>query len=129
MKKSNKKFELKVESYGIYTHWEKSSRELPEIIKFTHEIPAAPNIEFGMVLRIGKGKGLKMHFIISHPPFMDKNGNPTPHFVGEQIISDNNYLFFVGDSILEPLNDKKGEWTIRIFIKNNLIVTKRFIVQ
>ena len=56
MKKSKKKFEVVIESYGLYTQWRSSSRELPKIIEFTNIIRAYAGNEFGMILRIKKGK-------------------------------------------------------------------------
>jgi len=129
VKKSNKKFELAVESYGLYSRWDRSSKDLPDIVKFTNHIPAEIDNEFGMILRIKKGKGIKLNFRITHPPFMDNDGNQSPDFTGEHLITSNDYLFFIGDCIWKPVEDKKGIWGIEIFQKDKLLVRKEFFVE
>ena len=128
MKKSNKKFDLILESYGIYTRWNKNSRDLPEIVKFTDQVPAQMDTEFGMILRIKKGKGVKLGYCIKHPPFRDNKGNVEPEFTGYQMITSNDYLFFIGDCIWEPVSDKAGEWIIELFFKDEMIMSRRFII-
>lgn len=126
MKKSNKKFECTVESYGQYTVWDKKSKDLPKIIKFTTEITAKLGNEFGLILRIRKGKGVQLDFCISHPPFTDKDGEIAPDFTGKQLVTSNDYYFFIGDSIWEPIEDKKGTWEIQVSHNNQLLVKKSF---
>lgn len=129
MKKANKKFDFSIESYGIYTRWNRNSRDLPEIVKFTNEVPAETDAEFGMILRIKKGKGVLLDFTIDHPPFMDDSGKISPSFSGQQLVTSNDYLFFIGDCIWEPVDDKKGLWTVTVEHKGKLLTKKEFDVQ
>ncbi len=126
MKKSNKKFELKIESYGLYSKWNRNSRKLPEILKFTNDIKAEPETEFGMILHIKKGKGVKLDFVIEHPAFLDKNGKLALEFTGEHMVTSNDYYFFIGDSIWEPVEDKCGFWAIHVFHKKIEVAQKQF---
>jgi hypothetical protein len=46
-----------IESYGIYDVWEGNNKSLPQISKVTTLIPAVVDIEFGLTVRVKKGKG------------------------------------------------------------------------
>jgi len=61
--------EIKIESCGLYTPLEKEGKELPKLVRFTEEIPCELGIEFGYILHIRKGRGMKLTFQIDHPPF------------------------------------------------------------
>ncbi len=115
---ARKKIEVKIKNYGIYSQWDKESKNLPKIVEFTKKVPAKLNIEFGYTLNIKKAKGTKLSFRIEHPPFKDSNGNIAPAFVGEEYINSNDYNFFLGDTIWEPIEDKIGPWRLQTFIDN-----------
>lgn len=125
---TKKKLEIKIESFGIYSKWDKNSKSLPKILKFTEKIPAKVDTEFGYILNIRGGKGKKVDFIIDHPPFIDKYGNITPSFTGEVHINSNDYRIYLGDYIWEPENDKLGQWKIEAFINEKLIASKIFTI-
>jgi hypothetical protein len=75
MKRSRKSLpDVEIISYGRYTRWNDDSRELPELQELTNVIPAAPDIEFGIIIEIRHGKGRYIEFIVHHPSFKDKNG-------------------------------------------------------
>ncbi|MDP4205938.1 MAG: DUF3859 domain-containing protein [Bacteroidota bacterium] len=118
------KLEVEIFSYGEYEHWDQSDRSLPRLIKITDKIPARIGTEFGYVLRIRKGKGQKLSYRIDHPPFKDADGNVTPSFTGEYFISSNDYEFFLGDCIWEPLEDKLGKWVITTYHEGKVIAQK-----
>ncbi len=124
MKRKNPSF--KMYSFGKYSAWDRESKLIPKILEFTTEIKAAPGIEFGYVLQIKHGKGETVTFKIDHPPFTDKNGNITPHFTGEQFIRTNDFEFYIGDSIWEPVEDKLGNWEITTFYRGKTIAQKTF---
>ena len=128
MKKSRKKFDIAVESFGLYTKWDRNSKQLPDIVEFTDTIPAVTENEFGMIVHIRKGKGIKLYFLINHPPFKNKQGKTEPDFTGEHIVSSNDYRFFIGDNIWEPVEDKKGEWVVSLFFKDQLIARQKFSI-
>ncbi|NQU84429.1 MAG: DUF3859 domain-containing protein, partial [Mariniphaga sp.] len=103
---------IEIYSFGEYTQWDRESKNIPKILNITNEIKAVPGAEFGYVLRIKKGKGEKLIYKIEHPPFKDKNGKILPAFTGEHYIKSNDYQFFLGDCIWEPVDDKLGKWEL-----------------
>jgi hypothetical protein len=128
VKKSKKKFEVEIESYGLYTQWRSSSRELPKIIEFTNVIRAYAGNEFGMILRIRKGKGVKLDYYVKRQLLKDGSNIIENDFTGEHIIRSNDYKFFVGDSIDHPVEDKIGNWIISIYSEGILLAEKTFSV-
>ncbi len=112
-----RKPEIKIDSYGRYSKWERGSKELPVILEFTNSVEAIEGNEFGMILRIKGGKGLRLDFCIKHPCFYDAKGNQEPDFSGEYYVSSNDFRFYIGDCIWHPLEDKVGEW--KFFVYNN----------
>ena len=110
------KMEVKIKNYGIYTQWNRQSKELPKIVDFTKKVPAQLDIEFGYILNIKKAKGCKLSFRIDHPPFKNSNGEIAPAFIDELYINSNNYNFFLGDTLWEPIEDKIGPWRLQTFI-------------
>ena len=120
------KFTWKIISYGIYENWDKESKNLPEILKFSETIPARPGIEFGYILNIKKAKGKKLRFCIEHPPFRDENGEVTLPFTGELYVRTNDWRFFLGDTIWEPTHDKVGGWRLTTEIDGVMLADKTF---
>lgn len=126
---AKKKIEFKIQNYGIYTQWERGSKALPKIKKITTVIPAALDVEFGLILQIKGGKGLCLDFEIIHPPFIDlKTGEIAPSFVGQHFVNGNDWRFFIGDTFWEPIEDKTGEWEIIVWNDKKEIVRKKFQV-
>ena len=113
-------------SYGIYERWDASSKSVPKIKKYTTEIPAEIDIEFGYVLKINKAKGKKLHYTIKHPPFNDKFGKPAGDFTGIEHINKNIYEFYLGDTIWHPIEDKCGDWTLICKLDGREIARKTF---
>ena len=111
----------KISSYGIYEGWDRDSRELPVIQKFTEEIPARIGIEFGYILNIKKAKGKRLYFRIEHPPFTDGHGEVMPPFTGELYVRTNDWDFFLGDTIWEPVSDKAGSWRLVTIIEEVIL--------
>ena len=112
---------IKIFSYGEYSKWEKGSREIPKILNFATKIEAEIGTEFGYVLHIKNGKGKTLTFIIDHPQFTDESGKISPPFTGEQFIRTNDFEFYLGDCIWEPLNDKLGKWEITTFFEGKIV--------
>ena len=128
MKKSKKKFEVVIESYGLYTQWRSSSRELPKIIEFTNVIRAYAGNEFGMILRIRKGKGVKLDYYVRRSALKNGRNIFGNDFTGKHIIRSNDYKFFVGDCIDHPVEDKIGKWIISIYSEGILLAEKSFSI-
>ena len=114
-----------VDSYGRYSRWDKSARALPKILEFTQTIEAVEGNEFGLVLKVKSGKGIRLDFTIEHPEIVE-DGKLLPMFEGEIFVTRNEYSCFVGDCIWLPEEDKKGAWKITVFWQKKIIVTKTF---
>lgn len=123
---SKKKPEIEIYSYGIYSEWDSNSKKIPKLLEITSKIPVKDGIEFGYVLKIKKAKGAKIDLEIHHPPIKDKDGNLMPVFRAEIYVSSNNYTYFQGDSVWEPLEEKAGTWTLFTYIKGKEIAKKKF---
>ncbi|MBU0678967.1 MAG: DUF3859 domain-containing protein [Verrucomicrobia bacterium] len=121
-----KRLQVEMASYGIFTPWNSKSKSLPEIIKFTDEIPARLGIEFGYILNIKGGRGEKLTFRMEHPPFRGDDGEISPPFTGEMHIRNNDFHFFLGDTVWEPAEDKVGEWRLITYHDNKVIADKTF---
>lgn len=116
-------------SYGIYDKWEATEKTLPKVINFTLDVPAEIDIEFGFIINIKKGKGKKVRYCIYHPNITDDNGEVRAPFSGDVYIKDNNWHFYLGDTIWEPLHDKLGDWRMTIECNNQIIADKTFTLS
>ncbi|MFI3249135.1 MAG: DUF3859 domain-containing protein [Rikenellaceae bacterium] len=121
-----KKIEVEMTSYGIYTQWERDSKQLPKIRKHTKEIPSELDIEFGYILRILRAKGSKITFVMKHPPFCDDEGRVRPDFVGEEMVNSNEWHFFLGDTVWAPIEDKCGEWELITMLDGREVARMKF---
>lgn len=113
-------------SYGRYTQWHNDYKDLPTIEKFTYEIPCEIGSEFGYILNIKKGKGKKINYTIKHPNFLDSRGKVATDFVGVEHINSNDWNFFLGDTIWEPIDDKVGKWQIVTEIDGSIVADETF---
>ncbi len=125
---AKKKIESELYSYGIYSNWDKGSKNLPKLIKITDKIPLQLDIEFGYVIKIKGAKGKRIKFKIDHPPFTDENGQIMPPFTGEYFIRSNDYEFFLGDTIWEPIHNKKGEWKLTTWLDGKILIQKSLFI-
>lgn len=121
---SKKKSEVTIHSYGLYDGWDRESKELPDIVKITTEIEAALGIEFGYILRIRNARNSKIAFRIEHPPFKDSSGKAEAPFTGELHVKTNDFRFFLGDTVWEPVDDKKGEWRLITWLDGEMVADK-----
>jgi hypothetical protein len=126
---SKKKLKIEMYSYGLYESWRDKKSGLPKIIKHTKNIPAEIDIEFGYVLKIIGGKGKKIYFTMEHPPFKDSKGNVAAPFKGFEYIKTNEFLFFLGDCIWAPVEDKKGIWQLSCEIDGEKVSDMSFTIS
>ena len=124
MKRRKPKFEII--SFGEYSKWDRDSSDIPKILNISAEIEAETGTEFGYVLQIKQGKGEMLEFKIEHPPFKDDDGNVVPPFTGDHFIQTNDYLFYLGDCIWEPPDDKFGDWELTTY-HNRKVVAKKML--
>ena len=130
MKRSKKPLpEVEIVSYGQYTTWDRESKKLPELVDLTTEVNAEVGVEFGMIVEIFQAKGRFLDFIIDHPPFKDEDGNISPPFEGSYQIKNNPYAFFLGDTIWEPVEDKRGPWTMTVLMDGQELASKTILLK
>lgn len=115
-------------SYGKYSNWDRESKDLPELLDLTEEVQAKIDVEFGMIVEINGGKGRYLDFEIKHPNFKDQDGKWEAPFRGSFQIRKNPYTFFLGDTIWEPVEDKKGPWTMTIFFDDEIVASKTILL-
>lgn len=120
---------ITLQSYGIYTHWDAKAKGLPQIEAFTTKVAATLDIEFGIIVNIKKAKGEKLHYCIYHPDIPDADGEIMPPFDGIEYIKDNNWDFYLGDTLWAPVENKTGDWRMTIELNGNIIVDKTFNVE
>lgn len=120
---------FKMYSYGEYSKWDRDSKQIPKVLNFSTEIRAEIGTEFGYVLHIKQAKGEIVTFKIYHPPFADEEGNLRPPFTGEQFIKTNDFEFYLGDCIWEPLDDKLGIWELTTYYNGKVVANKVFILK
>ncbi|QJR79748.1 DUF3859 domain-containing protein [Alteromonas pelagimontana] len=120
---------IEIESYGIYTQWDSQDKALPKVRQFTTTVPAKVDIEFGLIISIKKAKNKKIRYCIYHPDIPDKNGEPMPPFDGEEYIRSNDWNFYLGDTLWEPLHDKVGDWRMTLELEGEVIAEKTFSVE
>jgi len=123
---TKRKTEIEMVSWGRYTSWRSTMKELPQILEFTTDIPCNLDQEFGFTLVIKNGKGKIIDFCIEHPPFTNNLGKSEPSFTGKYHIKNNNYRFYLGDRIWEPIEDKRGLWVVTAMINKEVIAQKSF---
>lgn len=128
MAKKRKALVVKMESYGLYAKWSNRCKELPKFLKFTDSVPLRVESEFGFVLHIKGAKGMAVEYVVEHPKIVGEDGKLMPTFVGEIPIRDNESRVYVGDTLWEPLSDKKGVWRVVAKIEGTVYGDKRFTV-
>lgn len=125
---AKRKPKITIESFGRYSKWDRTSRKLPHIEEFTETIPAVEGNEFGMVLHITGGRGIKLNYCIKHPPFKSSDGKIEPDFTGKYYINSNDHKFYIGDCIWLPVEDKTGIWYIYVEWDGVKVAEKKFSV-
>ncbi|MGD8176015.1 DUF3859 domain-containing protein [Marinimicrobium sp. ARAG 43.8] len=123
---AKKKPEVKLRSWGRYTPLDTRSKELPQLIKMTHDIPCELGVEFGYIANIRKAKNKKLYYCIYHPDIPDQEGGVLPPFDGEEYIRQNDWDFFIGDTIWEPIDNKAGPWRVTLSIDGQMIADETF---
>lgn len=126
---AKKKPEIKLLSFGIYTQWDNRTKDLPKLITRTLEIPCELDVEFGYIVNVKKAKNKKIKYCIYHPSIPDDNGVPMEPFAGEEYVRQNDWNFFIGDTIWAPVENKAGSWRITLELDGMLVADKTFLLQ
>ncbi|MFT5525207.1 MAG: hypothetical protein ACI9G1_001221 [Pirellulaceae bacterium] len=125
---SKRKPEFRIRHYGVYSQWDSKSKDLPKFVKLTTQIPAEIDIEFGFIANIKWAKNQELYYCIDHPGILDAEGNRRPPFDGTVFIKTNDWDFYLGDTIWEPLSDKLGNWQLTLELAGKVIADKTFEV-
>tara|TARA_R110001583_G_scaffold10889_11_gene49917 strand:- start:17102 stop:17530 length:429 start_codon:yes stop_codon:yes gene_type:complete len=125
---AKKKPAFKMQTYGIYSQWDAKSKNLPKVKEFTTDIPAQIDIEFGFVINVKNARGKKALYCIDHPNIHNKSGEPCEVFTGEVHITNNDWSFYLGDTIWAPIEDKCGPWRMTLELDGKIIADKTFDV-
>lgn len=124
-----RKIDVRMKTYGIHTQWDSESKSLPRLMEATTRIPARIDIEFGFVVKIRGAKNQSLDYCIDHPGILDANGNKRPPFDGSVYVKTNDWDFYLGDTIWEPIHDKLGDWNMWIEIDGEVVAEKTFQVH
>ncbi|OBT14813.1 hypothetical protein A9264_13340 [Vibrio sp. UCD-FRSSP16_10] len=124
---------IKITSYGIYSHWDADSKDLPKITQFTNTVVAEEGVEFGFIVNIKKAKGTLLNYCIHHPGIINKKGKVLAPFDGEIYVRSNDWDFYLGDTIqllhpVDGLESNLGEWSMTLEANDKVIAQKSFKV-
>ena len=125
---AKRKIRFRMRSFGIYTGWDAKSKDLPKIREFTTEVPAILDIEFGFIVNIEGAKNQPLEYCIYHPNIPDERGNPRPPFDGTVYVPTNDWDFYLGDTVWEPIENKIGPWRMTLELKDEIIADKTFLL-
>ncbi len=117
---------FEISSYGIYENWDEKRKSLPKIKTFTTNIPTQLEIEFGFILKAKKSKGKRLDWTIFHPDVTDNVGHVMAPFEGVVYVRNNDWEFYLGDTVWPPIHDKVGDWLMVIECDGKIIAQKTF---
>lgn len=123
---AKRKTEVEMRTYGIYTQWDSDSKELPRFSESTTRVRAEIDVEFGFVVNIKGCKNQQLHYCIDHPGILDANGVRRPPFDGFVYVKTNDWDFYLGDTIWEPIGDKLGDWRMTLELGGKIVAEKTF---
>ncbi len=113
-------------SHGIYTQWDSAAKSLPRIAEVTCNIRAELDVEFGFIVNIRGAKNRRVNFCIDHPGILDTDGRRRAPFSGVEYVKTNDWDFYLGDTIWEPVADKLGAWHLSLELEGKIIAEKTF---
>lgn len=124
---------IEMTSYGIYSHWDADSKDLPKITEFTTTVVADEDVEFGFIVNIKKAKGELLSYCIYHPGIINKKGKVLEPFDGDVYVRSNDWNFYLGDTIqllhpVEGIESNLGEWRMILQMKGKTVAEKTFKV-
>ncbi|MCF2949019.1 DUF3859 domain-containing protein [Paraglaciecola aquimarina] len=119
---------FEITSFGIYENWDEKSKKLPQIKTFTTNIPAQIDIEFGFILHAKKAKGKRLDWTMYHPDVPDNKGRVMEPFEGQVYVRNNDWEFYLGDTVWEPIHNKVGDWRMVIECDGKIVADKTFSV-
>ncbi len=125
---AKRKPEIRIRSYGVYTKWDSQSKALPRIAEFTNRVRATIDVEFGLIVNIKGAKNFELDYCIAHPGILGADGQPRAPFEGTVYVKTNDWDFYLGDTIWEPVEDKLGDWRMSMELEGQVIAEKTFLL-
>jgi hypothetical protein len=123
---AKQKPEVRMRSFGIYSNWDSNSKLLPKIEEFTTRVRADIDVEFGFIINVKRAKNQELDYCIFHPGILDADGDVRPPFDGTVYVKTNDWDFYLGDTIWEPVADKLGDWRMTLTLDGQVIADKTF---
>lgn len=123
---AKRKIEVRIRTYGIYTQWDSGGKDLPRIAEITTHVRAEIDVEFGFIVNIKGAKNKALRFCIDHPGILDANGVRRAAFTGTEYVKTQDYDFYLGDTIWEPVADKLGHWHMMLELDGEIVAKKTF---
>lgn len=91
-------------------------------------MPAIVGVEFGFIVSIQGAKNKQLAYCIDHPGIRDDQGAVRPPFDGLEYIKKNDWNFYLGDTLWEPLSDKLGPWRMTLELDGKTVADETFEV-
>jgi len=113
-------------TYGVYARWDSKSKELPRFRACTTRIRAEIDVEFGFVVNVKGAKNRELTYCIDHPGILDADGTTRAPFKGIVYVKTNDWDFYLGDTIWEPVSDKLGNWRMTLELDGKIVADKTF---
>ena len=99
------------------------------MLEFTTRVPARLGIEFGMIVTFKRAKNQLARYCIFHPDIPDSHGVIRPPFDGEVYVRTNEWDFFLGDTLWDPIEHMCGTWRMVIELEGKCVAEKSFEVH
>ena len=125
---AKRKAEVRIRTYGIYTKWDSDSKDLPKVAEITTSVRAVVDVEFGFVVNIRGAKNRRLNYCIDHPGILDADGTRRPPFDGIVYVRTNDWDFYLGDTVWEPIADKLGDWHMFVELDGQVVAEKTFVL-
>ncbi|NND96863.1 MAG: DUF3859 domain-containing protein [Pirellulaceae bacterium] len=123
---AKRKPEIKMRSYGVYTQWNSDTKELPDLKDVATQVRAEIDIEFGFIVNIKNAKNQELTYCIDHPGILGADGRRREPFDGTVFVKTNDWDFYLGDTIWEPIDDKLGPWRMWLELDGKIVAEKTF---
>ena len=73
-------------------------------------------------------KNQELYYCIDHPGILDSEGRRREPFDGTVYVKSNEWDFYLGDTIWEPIQDKIGNWHMWLELNGAKVAEKTFEV-
>ena len=80
------------------------------------------------MINVKGGKNKELFYCIDHPGILDSDGNRRDPFDGTVYVKTNDWDFYLGDTIWNPIEDKLGVWRMWVELDDKVVAEKSFEV-